>query len=145
MFDQFQNKSISIIAEDFTPLLNEFFSSVIPGTEESKKEAFYQFTNDIQPIINKIYEKHIKMSNETNSIRLIATAEMDMLLDEFENALNKAKDNASEMIKFMTTPEFLMDQTLLAPYQQASEKSADLVSEYRVKLKNRMKYELDEI
>lgn len=145
MFDQFQNKSRSIITEDFTPLLSELLSSVVTGTEESKKEAFYQFTNDIQHIINKIYEEHIKMSNETNSIRLIATTEMDMLLDKFENALNKAKDNASEMIKFMTTPEFFTNQTLLVPYQDASEESADLVSEYRVKLKNRMKYELDEI
>jgi hypothetical protein len=145
IFDQFQNKGRSILTEDFTPLLSELLSSVITGTEESKKEAFYQFTNDIQHIINKIHEEHIKMTNETNSIRLIATPEMDILLDEFENALNKAKDNTSEMIKFMTTPEFFSNQTLLVPYQEASEKSGDLVSEYRVKLKNRMKYELDEI
>ena len=145
MFDQFQNKGRSIINEDFTPLLSELLSSVIIGTEESKKEAFYQFTNNIQHIIDKIYEEHIKMTNETNSIRLIATPEMDILLDEFESALNKAKDNASEMIKFMTTPEFFANQTLLIPYQKASEESGNLVSEYRVKLKNRMKCELDEI
>ncbi len=50
-----------------------------------------------------MYEEHIKMTNETNSIRLVATPEMDILLDGFENALNNAKDNASKMIKFMTT------------------------------------------
>ncbi|MCD4759085.1 MAG: hypothetical protein K8R39_12505 [Arcobacteraceae bacterium] len=145
MFDQFQNKGRTIITEDFTPLLSELLSSIVTGTEENKKEAFYQFTNDIQHIINKMYEEHIKMTNETNSIRLVATPEMDILLDGFENALNNAKDNTSEMIKFMTTPEFLANQALLAPYLETNEKYGDLISEYRLKLKNKMKYELDEI
>lgn len=145
MFDQFQNNSRSIFIEDLTPIISEFFSSIITGNEETKKEVFYQFTNDIQHIINKIYEEHIKMTNETNSIRLVASSEMDILLDEFENALNKAKENASEMINFITTQEFSTNPALLVPYQEASEKSGNLVSEYRVKLKNRMKYELDEI
>ncbi|MCJ7766659.1 MAG: hypothetical protein MUP09_12090, partial [Thiovulaceae bacterium] len=55
MIDQFQNKSRTIITERFSPMISELLSSSITGNEETKKEAFFKFTNDIQSIINEIY------------------------------------------------------------------------------------------
>ncbi|WP_373033737.1 hypothetical protein [Sulfurovum sp.] len=145
MIDQFQNKSRVLITERFSNIMSEFISSSITGNEETKKKTMYKFTNDIQSMLNEMYEEQVKISHETNSIRLIASPEIDVLLTEFETALINSNNSATEMVRFMTTPQFMADQTLLAPYQQASEESGTLVSEYRVKLKDRMKHELNEI
>jgi len=68
-----------------------------------------------------------------------------MLLDKLELAVKKSTDDASEMMKFMTTPQFWADQTLLSPYQQRAEESGELVLQCRDELRSRMKHELNEI
>ncbi len=93
----------------------------------------------------ELYEEQIKISNETNSIRLISSPEIDILLDKLELAVKKSTDDAGDMMKFMATPQFLADQTLLSPCQQRAEESGAFVLQCRDELRSRMKYELDEI
>jgi len=66
-------------------------------------------------------------------------------LDELELAVKNSTDDAGEMMKFMGTPPFWTDQTLLSPYQRRAEESGSLVLQCRDKLRSQMKYELDEI
>jgi hypothetical protein len=145
MIDEFQRKSTNIMLERFSNILSEFFSSSITGNENQKKQAIYKFTHDIQPILSEIDEERIKMFNETSSIRLISSPEIDILLTEFENALENSKEIGSKMINFMATPEYILNPEILTSYTDENEKSGNRVLECREKLKNRMKYELNEI
>jgi hypothetical protein len=145
MIDEFQRKSTNIMLERFQSTISEFFSSCLIGDENQKKQAVYQFTHDIQPIISEIDEERVKIFNETNSIRLIASAEIDILLTEFENALEYSKETGTKMINFMATPEYILNPEILTSYAEENEKSGNRVLECREKLKNRMKYELNEI
>lgn len=145
MFDEFKRKSLDNAMEYLRPLISELVSICSSGNKDERKQAFYKFTNDIQPIINEISKEHIKMFNETSNIRLVATSELAILLNEFSNALANSKDCATEMINFMATPEYISNIDLIAPYQSASEESGILVLSCLEKLKNRMNLELDEM
>lgn len=145
MLDQFHGKSHKIFTERFPPIMNEFLGSYLEDNEESKNNAIVVFNSGIQTLFHELYEEQIKISNETNSIRLISSTEIDKLLDELELAVKNSTDDAGEMMKFMGTPPFWTDQTLLSPYQRRAEESGALVLQCRDKLRSQMKYELDEI
>ncbi len=141
ILDQFHAKSNKIFTERLAPLMNEFMASSSATDDESNKA----FNSGIQSLFNELYEEQIKISSETNSIRLISSPEIDELLVKLESAIKASTDDASNMLKFMATPEFMSDQTLLSPHQQKAEKSGASVLEYHKELRNRMKYELNEI
>ena len=87
----------------------------------------------------------MKSANETNSIRLIASGEMDELLDQLDEAVRESTNDASEMLKFMATPDFWEGQSLIAPYHKKAEESGILVKQCRDNIMSLMKRELQEI
>lgn len=144
MLDEFNSKGYKVFVERFSPMLNEFLSSYLEGGE-SQNDVITKFNECTQSMFNELYEEQIKISNETNSIRLVSSPEIDVLLDKLEIAITNSTNDTSEMMKFMTTPEFWNDQTQIAAYQSRAEESGRLVQKYRNELRDRMKYELNEI
>ena len=92
-----------------------------------------------------LYREQIKINTESNSIRLIASCEIDELLDQLEMSVKQATEDAVEMLRFMGTPEYLVNNTLLEPYQAKLNKVGLEVLECRNALKKQMKSELSDI
>ena len=99
MLDQFHGKSHKIFTERFSPIFNDFLSSYIEDDEESNNKAIVIFNSGIQSLFNELYEEQIKINNETNSIRLISTPEIDELLNGLELAVKNSTDDAVEMME----------------------------------------------
>ncbi|HDQ04199.1 MAG TPA: hypothetical protein ENN23_06480 [Deltaproteobacteria bacterium] len=144
LLDEFNSKGYKVFVERFSPMMNEF---LVPYIEdgEAQNNAIGMFNERTQTLFNELYEEQIKVNNETNTIRLVSSPEIDALLDKLELAIKKSTDDTVEMMRFMSTPQFWGDQGLIAPYQQQAEESGKLVQHCRNKLRERMKHELNEI
>ncbi len=125
--------------------MTEFLSGYLEEDESIKNNAIVKYNEDIQALVFELNEEHLKVKSEQNSIRLIASAKVDELLDKLEVAVKNATDSSTEMLKVMSTQEFWADQTIIEPYQeklgvhgQEAQKSQDY-------LKEQMKFELNEI
>lgn len=143
--DEFHGKCNSIFTERFPPIMNKFLGSYLSDDQSEKQQAILNFNREVQSVFNELYQEQLKVKTETNSIRLISSPELDNLLDELESTVEKATDQASQMLKFMGTPEFWADQTLIKPYQEEAAMTGLEVQKLRDALRNRMKVELDEI
>ncbi len=145
LLDEFHGKCNSIFAEKFSPMMAEFMSSCLVESEELQRQATVKFNEDTQNLFFELNAEHLKIQTETNSIRLISSPEVDLLLNLLESAVKLATDQSTEMIQFMTKPEFWADQSLIMPYQEKLVISGKEVLDCRNKLRDKMKSELNEI
>jgi hypothetical protein len=120
-------------------------ASCLDESETAKKCAILEFNREVHLLFNQIYEEQLKVNSETNSIRLISSDIMDELLDKLESSVKASTDDAAEMLRFMATPEFWADQSLISPLQQKTEFSGQLVLTCRNAVRIRMKEELNDI
>lgn len=145
LLDEFHGKCNSAFAEKFQPIMTEFMNGYLSDDPEEQHQATLKYNEDVQELFFELNAEHLKIKTETNSIRLIATPEVDTLLDTLEESVKLATDQSTDMLKFMATPEFWQDQSLVAPYQAEIEKSGKSVLDSRYKLREQMKAELNEI
>lgn len=145
LLDEFNGKCNSASSEKFLPVITDFMNGYLVPDTEKQHQATLKYNQDIQELFFELNAEHLKMITETNSIRLIATPEVDALLDILEAHVKLATDQATDMLKFMATPEFWLNQHLVAPYQMKLEESGKSVLEFRFKLREQMKAELNEI
>jgi len=145
LIDIFHGNSTRIYKEKFQPIMNEFFSLSIDEDINQQQLALEKFNDGIRLLFNEIYDEQLKLSTETNSIRLISSPAIDALLDELNASVEEATNHTSEMIKFMGTPDFWVDQSLVQPYKQAAELAGRKSVQIKDDLREQMKRELDEI
>jgi len=145
LLDEFNNRSNQTFAEEFYPIMNEFFSAIIESEDDVYQTELIKFNEKIQVLTHKLHEESLKVSTETNSIRLISSPEIDKLLDAMELAIKQVTDQSTEMMNFMMCEDFIKDQSLITPLVKRSEESDAVVKGYRNDLIAQMKKELDEI
>ncbi len=145
MLDEFQRRSYTLFGERFYPMMNQFVASYTGTSDEADQAAIADFNSGVQDLFHELSEEQIRIANETNSIRLIASGEMDELLDQLDEAVRESTNDASEMLKFMATPDFWEGQSLIAPYHKKAEESGILVKQCRDNIMSLMKRELQEI
>lgn len=145
MLDEFQRRSYTLLGERFYPIMNQFLASYTGTSDEADQAAIADFNSGVQNLFYELSEEQIRIANETNSIRLIASGEMDELLDRLDEAVRESTNDTSEMLIFMATPVFWKDQSLIVPYQKKAEESGILVKQCRDNIMRLMKRELQEI
>jgi len=145
LLDEFHGKRNSVFLERVQPIITEFLSGYLVDDEQVKNEAIVKYNKDVQALVFELNEEHLKLKSEQNSIRLIASPDVDKLLDKLEIAVKTATDLSTEMLRFMSTPEFLADQSLILPYQEKLAVSGNEVQVAHNNLKEQMKIELNEI
>lgn len=145
LLDEFNQRSNQTFVEEFHPIMNDFFNAIIESDDDVYQAELIKFNEKNQVLVQKLYEESLKVSNETNSIRLISSKEIDRLLDGMELAIKQVTDESTEMMNFMMSPEFLHDQSLMTPLVERSKLSGEKVKSYRDALIVQMKKELDEI
>lgn len=145
LLDEFNKRSNQTFAEEFYPIMNEFFNAIIESEDDVYQTELIKFNEKIQVLTHKLHEESLKVSTETNSIRLISSPEIDKLLDAMELAIKQVTDQSTEMMNFMMSEDFIKDQSLITPLVKRSEESGAVVKGYRNDLIAQMKKELDEI
>ena len=145
LLDELHQKSNSIFTNQFPPIMNNFLKSCLVDDKEVKNAGIIEFNREVQLLFGQLYEELLKVNSETNSIRLISSDTMDELLDKLQATVKESTDDATEMLKFMVTPEFWANQSLIIPLQKKSESSGQMVLACRNALRSRMKTELNEI
>ena len=145
LLDEFHGKCNSVFLERFQPIITEFLSGYLVDDKQAKNEAIVKYNEEVQSLVFELNEEHLKLKSEQNSIRLIASPEVDELLDKLEIAVKTATDLSTEMLRFMSTPEFWADQSLVLPYQEKLTVSGNEVQVAHNNLKEQMKIELNEI
>ncbi|MEP4891518.1 MAG: hypothetical protein ABJV04_15950 [Aliiglaciecola sp.] len=145
LLDEFHGKCNSIFLEKFQPIMTEFLSDCLNEDEVIKNQAIVKYNQDVQALVFELNEEHLKVKTEQNSIRLIASEKVDVLLDKLEVAVKNATDASTEMLRFMSTQEFWADQSLIVPYQEKATLFGQDVQRCHNALKEQMKQELKEI
>lgn len=145
LLDEFNNRSNQTFVEEFYPIMNEFFNAIIESENDVYQAELIKFNEKMQVLTHKLHEESLKVSTETNSIRLISSPEIDKLLDVMELAIKQVTDQSTEMMNFMMSEEFIKDQSLITPLVKRSKESGVVVKGYKNALIAQMKKELDEI
>lgn len=145
LLDEFHGKCNAIYLEKFQPIMIEFFSGYLEDDESLKNNAIAKYSGDVQALVFELNEEYLKIKSEQNSIRLIASPEVDILLNELEIAVKNATDSSTEILKIMSTKEFWADKTIITPYHETLTLHGQEVKKSHNVLKEQMKVELNEI
>lgn len=153
LLDEFNGKCNSVFIKKFQDAMTEFYTPHLADIEAKEENENLELLNrgnakfiqDIQSVFFELSEEQLKINHEANSIRLISSHEVDLLLNDLELAVKLATAQTSELLKFMATQEFKDNQSLLAPFQEKQAKLGQSVTDGRNKLRAQMKAELNEI
>ena len=145
LIDEFNGKSHEMFQERFPPIMDRLLEGCLSEEQAVRNESTLVFNQEIMLIFNDLHKEQIKINAESNSIRLIASCEIDELLDQLEMSVRQATEDAVEMLRFMGTADYFVNKQLLEPYQTKLNKIGLEVLECRNTLKNQMKSELSEI
>jgi hypothetical protein len=144
LLDEFHGKCNSIFVEKFQPIMTNVLSACLEDDETVKNQAVVKYLQDVQALLFELNEEHLKVKTEQNSIRLIASKKVDTLLDKLEVAVKNTTDVSTEMLRFMATQEFWLDQSLITPYQEKATIFGLELQSCHNTLKEQMKRELNE-
>lgn len=145
LLDEFNRRNNAAFTERFNPIINALFSEYTEDDKELKNKAISNFHENIQALFDDIGEESLRLTTETNSIRLISSKKIDNLLDELEKNTATLTEQSISMMKIMATPEFWADQTIIEDYQRHALETAESVKSIRNNLRMQMKEELGEI
>lgn len=144
LLDQYHRKSNEIFVEKFKPIFKQLMQSATDD-ESAENERIGLFSERVMGLFNELNEEHLKLSTETNSIRLISSEEIDVLLDRHSLMVGQSTQETTEMIKIMVSPEYLANPSILDPFKQRVESGGIEIEKLSDEIKNRMKMELNEI
>jgi len=141
LLSSFHEKANALCTDKIQPLLNELVSD----DERTKHKAIEKYNHDTQALVFELKEEHNNVKVEQNNIRLIASTEVDSLLDELNAAVESAIEVSTKMLTAMRTAEFLTDQSIIRPYQKNLFSHGQVIQKIHTALKDQLKLELDEI
>ncbi|MGH1374507.1 MAG: hypothetical protein ACRBBW_20895 [Cellvibrionaceae bacterium] len=143
--DSYNDSARETTEQKFPVIFNEFMKAYVSGTEEDQARANEKFSIDMNELFTDLYRELVRVRNETNTIRMIASADMDALLDNLDSDVERATEDAKNTLGIMATSEFWADQTIIKPLQKKSEDSANALLQTKSSLISQMKKELEEI
>ncbi len=145
LLDAFHNKSNEIFIERFGPIYSNFMENYLADDESTQNEAITDFNHEIMTLFNELNQEYLKLSTETNSIRLITSSTLDELLDRLNTKVGEATNTTQGMLKMMASQEFWTDQTVSQPLQEKAELEGQDIIAIRDSIRKQMKVELDQI
>ncbi|MCI9700797.1 hypothetical protein JL830_18050 [Vibrio parahaemolyticus] len=117
LIDEFNRRNNNVFRERFPILFERLLCGCMSGDPAKTKESTLSFNREMMALFNELNREQTKVTTESNGIRLVASEVMDRLLDELENAIAAATEGTMDMLKFLATPEYMANQSLLEPYQ----------------------------
>ena len=149
LLDQFTNEANKSTQEKLLPILDEFNRNFLNSSSRSDKKGENNATSvmskKIQRLTFEANESLIKIKQETNTIRLIASDRIIQKLDLLELAYDKNMEQAIKMMNDLPKQMMSNDQYGMKKSQREIEISALVIKEIKDEIIELMRKELDEI
>jgi len=146
LLDQFTKDNSIKVNEKLTPLLEEFSTNFLNAQDqETQTRAITKFSTDIQKFTFEGSQDLLKIKQQTNTIRIIASdkviEKLDMLSLAFEKTIEQSNKTMTDLPALMLNN----DQQKMQENQRQLEESGKLVKKYNNELIALTRLELDEI
>ncbi|WP_455627856.1 hypothetical protein [Parabacteroides chinchillae] len=149
LLDQFTNEANKSTQEKLLPILDEFNRNFLNYSSRNDKKGENNATSvmskKIQRLTFEANESLIKIKQETNTIRLIASDRIIQKLDLLELAYDKNMEQAIKMMNDLPKQMMSNDQYGMKKSQREIEISALVIKEIKDEIIELMRKELDEI
>ena len=149
LLDQFTNEANKSTQEKLLPILDEFNRNFLNSSSRNDKKGENNATSvmskKIQRLTFEANESLIKIKQETNTIRLIASDRIIQKLDLLELAYDKNMEKAIKMMNDLPKQMMSNDQYGMKKSQREIEISALVIKEIKDEIIELMRKELDEI
>ena len=149
LLDQFTNEANKSTQEKLLPILDEFNRNFLNSSSRNDKKGENNATSvmskKIQRLTFEANESLIKIKQETNTIRLIASDRIIQKLDLLELAYDKNMEQAIKMMNDLPQQMMSNDQYGMKKSQREIEISALVIKEIKDEIIELMRKELDEI
>ena len=149
LLDQFTNEANKSTQEKLLPILDEFNRNFLNSSSRNDKKGENNATSvmskKIQRLTFEANESLIKIKQETNTIRLIASDRIVQKLDLLELAYDKNMEQAIKMMNDLPKQMMSNDQYGMKKSQREIEISALVIKEIKDEIIELMRKELDEI
>ena len=148
LLDQFTNEANKSTQEKLLPILDEFNRNFLNSSSRNDKKGENNATSvmskKIQRLTFEANESLIKIKQETNTIRLIASDRIIQKLDLLELAYDKNMEQAIKMMNDLPKQMMSNDQYGMKKSQREIEISALVIKEIKDEIIELMRKELDE-
>lgn len=149
LLDQFTNEANKSTQEKLLPILDEFNRNFLNSSSRNDKKGENNATSvmskKIQRLTFEANESLIKIKQETNTIRLIASDRIIHHPDLLELAYDKNMEQAIKMMNDLPKQMMSNDQYGMKKSQREIEISALVIKEIKDEIIELMRKELDEI
>ena len=149
LLDQFTNEANKSTQEKLLPILDEFNRNFLNSSSRNDKKGENNATSvmskKIQRLTFEANESLIKIKQETNTIRLIASDRIIQKLYLLELAYDKNMEQAIKMMNDLPKQMMSNDQYGMKKSQREIEISALVIKEIKDEIIELMRKELDEI
>ena len=149
LLDQFTNEANKSTQEKLLPILDEFNRNFLNSSSRNDKKGENNATSvmskKIQRLTFEANESLIKIKQETNTIRLIASDRIIQKLDLLELAYDKNMEQEIKMMNDLPKQMMSNDQYGMKKSQREIEISALVIKEIKDEIIELMRKELDEI
>lgn len=147
MLDSFSGKQSIKIIENITPIINDFYSNFLSATDNTKEQdkVYSLFMERIQSLMYENNTEFIRLKQETNTIKLIASNEVLYLLNELEETYNKMFDASNAIINISFSSVITDNQKGLQESKIFLEQTAQYAMTIKDKLILQMRDDLSKI
>lgn len=149
LLDQFTSEANKSSQEKLLPILDEFNKNFLNASSRNDKKgennATTVMSKKIQKLTFEANESLMRIKQETNTIRLIASNEIIKKLDLLELAYDKNMEMATKMMNQLTKQVMLNDQIGMKKNQNDIEVSGLVIKNIKNEIIQLMRKELDEI
>ena len=149
LLDQFTNEANKSTQEKLLPILDEFNRNFLNSSSRNDKKGENNATSvmskKMQRLTFEANESLIKIKQETNTIRLIASDRIIQKLDLLELAYDKNMEQATKMMNDLPKQMMSNDQYGMKKSQREIVISALVIKEIKDEIIELMRKELDEI
>lgn len=149
LLDQFTNEANKTTQESLLPILDEFNRNFLNACNRNDKKGETSATTVMSKKMQKLAfdanESLIRIKQETNTIRLIASNEVIQKLNLLESAYDKNMEMATAMMNNLPKQVMLNDQQGMKKNQIEIEYSAQVIKNIKDEIIELMRKELNEI
>jgi hypothetical protein len=133
------------LQDKMTPILEEFNRNFLTGNQKAQNQATAVMTNKTQKLMKEVNSDLVKLKQETNTIRLIASDEVIGILDLLELAYENSSKVAGKVMNNLSVLILTGQQEKTEANKHDLEISAGVVKKLRHQLISRMRIEMNEI
>jgi len=149
LLDDFSADSNTKIQEQMLPIIDEFNRNYLNAASRNNKKgetnATTVFSEKIQKLILDANKEQIRLKQETNTIRVIASDSILKTLDLLELEYDKIFEESSKLMKDLQVQMLTNDQEGMAKNQRKIQAIANVILKYKNDLICQMRIELNEI